>query len=144
MADVSQRRRLTRSPLTGRCLLIVEDDLFVGLDLSDLFEAMGGTVLGPVCELNSARRIATLHHVDMAVLDVEVAGGNTGDLARDLATRDIPFFFYTGAPDAILRLGLDAIAPVLAKPLGQDALRGAIVDLAVTAGLYSHPAPPAA
>jgi hypothetical protein len=36
-----------RQALPGPCILVVEDDPFVGLDIRDVLESAGATVVGP-------------------------------------------------------------------------------------------------
>jgi CheY-like chemotaxis protein len=60
-------------PLTGRRILVAEDDFIVANDLSQLLQAAGASVVGPVARLKDALGAcqAELH---AAVMDVNLGG----------------------------------------------------------------------
>lgn len=129
MSSKSQSGAQHRENAEGGTLLIVEDELFLGLDIGDWVADMGYSVLGPVMELRSARRIMQLHDVDVAIIDLFVEGGDTCELARELCNQQVPFLIYTGNPDLAHKLGLAELAPILAKPISPDEMRGHVRQL---------------
>lgn len=83
--------------LQGCCVLIVEDEALVALDLQFAFEDAGAEVLGPAMSLRSALAMAEqVGKIDCALLDVDIAGHDVYPVARVLQRRGIPFIFHTG------------------------------------------------
>jgi CheY-like chemotaxis protein len=95
-AGGSERVRSGRQ-LDGMRVLLVEDDLFVGLETARIIEELGGTVIGPAISLrdavDAARKAAG--QFDAAVLDVNLHGEYTFALAAELSQRGIPVVFVT-------------------------------------------------
>jgi hypothetical protein len=58
-------------------ILIVEDELFIALELQALVEDAGGQVVGPVGSANAALTLLQTCVVGAAILDVCVRGGVT-------------------------------------------------------------------
>lgn len=86
-------------PLSGKTILVVEDEFFIALDIATELEAMGARVSGPVSNIDDAfQRIdgAPSVSLDAAVLDVNVNGSMVYELADKLRQNKIPFVFVTG------------------------------------------------
>jgi CheY-like chemotaxis protein len=83
--------------LLGKRILIVEDEALVALNLQLSFEDEGAEVIGPVQSLMDALEAVTHGgEIDLAVLDVDVAGENVYPVAELLRQRGVPFAFHTG------------------------------------------------
>jgi DNA-binding LytR/AlgR family response regulator len=65
------RRAQPRQSLTGRRVLIVEDEFFVADDLAQAVAQLGGEIVGPVptCE-EALILLSTAERIDIAVLDI--------------------------------------------------------------------------
>ena len=115
----------------GAQVLIVEDeDLIAGLIAEQLAE-LGYGVVGPACSIAEARRLAQSEPIDCALLDWDLAGATTGEIADILAGRRIPFIFASGygeLPDDSRRA-----SPVLRKPFALADLQRALEGLLPTA-----------
>src|SRR5580692_3889473 len=61
-----------RRPLTGRTVLIVEDDFLVGHDLRSFLEDAGAAIVGPIGDIAHACGVAREQAIDGAVLDVHM------------------------------------------------------------------------
>jgi len=86
----------TRS-LSGRRILIVEDDFFIADDFAAIFEAAGATVVGPVAALPEALKlIERTERLDGAILDINLQGEMAYALADALRARGVPLVFATG------------------------------------------------
>jgi CheY-like chemotaxis protein len=86
-----------RALLSGRRVLVVEDEYFLADDICRALRSAGADVAGPVGEIEEALRI--LHDgsvVDGAVLDVNLRNEMVFPLAQELRTRHLPFVFTTG------------------------------------------------
>lgn len=82
--------------LSGRSILIVEDESLIALLLLDALEEAGASVVGPCYTLAECIRFAKHEHIDAAVLDVDLAGEDVFPAADELRSRGIPFLFHTG------------------------------------------------
>jgi CheY-like chemotaxis protein len=114
--------------LRGRCILLVEDEFLIALDLRQLFDAEGCRVLGPAPTVAEALRIlATGPPPDAAVLDVNLHGTRSGPVAAELVARGIPFVVTTAYP-SLPEPAFDG-APVLGKPYDPDQARETVLSL---------------
>lgn len=77
-------------------VLLVEDEMLIAMDVADMLEELGFSVVGPALRLNKALRIAAEECFDLAVLDVNLAGERSFEVADVLRKRGIPFIFVTG------------------------------------------------
>jgi CheY-like chemotaxis protein len=101
------------------CILLVEDEFLIALDLWQLFDDEGCRVLGPAPTVAEALRIlATEPRPDAAVLDVNLHGTRSEPVAAELVARGIPFVVATAYP-SLPEPAFDG-APVLSKPYAMD------------------------
>lgn len=85
------------SKLTGRRLLVVEDEYFLADDLASRFRAQGASVVGPVASVDDALDLLDGGEaVDCAVLDLNLQGEKAFPIADLLLAREVPFVFATG------------------------------------------------
>jgi CheY-like chemotaxis protein len=83
--------------LLGKRILIVEDEALVALELQFAFEDEGAEIVGPALSLMKALETATHDaEIDLALLDVDIAGENVFPVAELLRRRGVPFAFHTG------------------------------------------------
>ncbi len=89
---------LRTTNLSGRRILVVEDDYLVAMVLVDLLEDAGASVLGPIGSVDEA--IAFIEGgaqpFDAALLDVNLHGKRSYPIADALVARRIGFVFATG------------------------------------------------
>lgn len=97
----------------GRRVLIVEDEYLLAMDLCRYFKHMGAEVLGPAGDLETAREEVAI--ADAAVLDIDLNGEQVFSLADELASRGVPFVFFTGRSDIVIPYRLRH-TPYLLKP----------------------------
>lgn len=90
--------------LAGLRILIVEDDPFIGFDMRTMFEEAGGCVVGPVANLAEALQAAQGSDIALAILDFEIIGGSSHEVAEALAARGTPFMFHTGCAEQVRKL----------------------------------------
>ncbi|MEH3143886.1 MAG: response regulator [Methylobacterium frigidaeris] len=83
--------------LSGRRVLLVEDEYFLARELDRAFRAAGAVVLGPVPSIEAALDLLQGDAApDAAVLDVNLGGELVLPVADVLAARGVPFLFTTG------------------------------------------------
>jgi CheY-like chemotaxis protein len=82
--------------LSGKSVLVVEDEFLLALQLEELLQSLGGTVCGPFNRLPDAVNAAQRDDFDFAVLDINLNGTMVYPLADDLIARRIPFMFLSG------------------------------------------------
>jgi len=83
-------------PLAGTRVFIVEDEALILDTLQDMLQGLGCDVVESALRVDEAlAKLATLD-VDVAVLDVNVAGYRIDPVADVLAGRGTPFLFASG------------------------------------------------
>lgn len=105
------------SNLSGRRILVVEDDFFIADDFAALLEAAGAQVVGPVATLAEALGLMeTAEQIDGALLDINLQGEMAYALADALRARGVPVVFVTGySRSAVPERYADI--PLLEKPV---------------------------
>jgi hypothetical protein len=94
----------------GKRVLIVEDEIFIAVDIAQAIEREGGIVYGPVTDQDSAKKIASF-------VDFKLGHTNSLDLAEFCFGNDIPCVCYTGYRRAACHANMEAFAPVVQKPV---------------------------
>ncbi len=87
-------------------VLIVEDEPLIALDLQDIFEDAGHTVVGTAATMRDALlRASTSTPFDLAVLDVDLAGSDDGIMTANRLRDEfgIEALFVSGRADAEVR-----------------------------------------
>jgi len=111
--------------LSGKRILVVEDETMIAMLIEDFLCDMGCTVVGPVARVEHALEALTVEDIDGAVLDVNLDGQSSYQIADELAARLLPFIFVTG-------YGGQGIAPayrdrpVVQKPFTHEMLEQAL------------------
>ncbi len=101
--------------LAGLRILLVEDEGAISLLLESLLQALGCRVVGVAASLDEALALSRGVVVDIALLDVNIAGTPVYPLAEQLRARSVPIVFSTGYGVAGLAEPWRS-APVLLKP----------------------------
>ncbi len=99
----------------GLRVLVVEDELLLGLSLHDDLQALGCIALGPLGTLAQAFDETQRSEFDLAILDVNLHGQMVYPLADELSRRGIPYLFLTGYAMETLPETFRGV-PHLAKP----------------------------
>jgi len=129
--------------LTGKRVLVVEDEAMAAMLLEDTLTSLGCEVVAVAARLDAAAKQAQIAAIDVATLDVNLAGQMSYRVAAILRARDIPFVFATGY--ALLALPMEfKDAVVLAKPYSRAQLANALArSLSEHAAARQHVSPPA-
>jgi len=115
--------------LLGKSALIVEDEYIVGLEMVQTLKSWGLSVTGPVQTLSDAEKAGEASKWSCAILDVNLDGKDTLDLARKLHARGVVVVFVTAYAGNDVRFAGDLSAiPRLGKPIPYRTLRRIITD----------------
>ena len=106
-------------------VLLVEDESLVALHIENMLEEIGCQVVASVTRLVKALSLASSLDIDLAVLDINLAGEVVYPLALRLADRGIPFVFSTGYSTATLPSELRD-RPLVKKPVTLGRLKKAV------------------
>lgn len=118
------------SALTGRCILVVEDEYLIAMQVKRWLLAAGAEVIGPVPSVEQALDLIEDRCPDQAVLDINLGDGATSyPVADALAALGVSYLFATGdvrPADTCLHRQ----RPRLAKPFDRSDLVHAVANLA--------------
>jgi two-component sensor histidine kinase/DNA-binding response OmpR family regulator len=119
-----------RDKSTAPRLLLVEDELVVGVFMQELLEAIGYRSTEPIGRLSDAVAAAERERFRGAVLDMNLNGEIVYPLAELLTAQKVPFIFVTGYAPRSVDARFTAV-PILQKPVLQDEL-AAILERVLT------------
>jgi CheY-like chemotaxis protein len=103
MADPARKR-----------VFVVEDEGMIAMLLEDYLEEIGYLVAATAATLDEALAKAAVVEADIAILDINLAGRSSFEVADLLAHRGMPFVFATGYGAAAA--AWTKKAPILTKP----------------------------
>jgi CheY-like chemotaxis protein len=116
------------SPLSGRTILLVEDEMMVLMATEDMLFDLGCEAVAAAATVDQALGIIETTVFDAALLDVNLIGERSYPVADALAARGLPFAFATGYGRQGLR-DSDQSRPVLMKPYRHEDLADVFVSL---------------
>ena len=111
--------------LTGTRVLVVDDEAMIVMLVEAFLADLDCEVAGTALFLRDAVEKARSFPIDVAILDINLAGELSYPAAEVLQARGIPFVFATGYSVADVPIGLRA-AQMLAKPFQRDELATAL------------------
>lgn len=120
--------------LSGRTILVVEDQCAVALDLCEGLDREGASVVGPALSVEDAlQMLESGGRPDVAVLDIRLSGGPVYPVADRLQELGVPYVFTTACepseiPERYRR------APRFEKPVRLDSILAAIREQVTSAG----------
>jgi CheY-like chemotaxis protein len=117
--------------LLGKRILIVEDEALVAYELQLALEDEGAEVVGPARSLMTAFETVTHEpQIDLAVLDVDLAGEDVFPVAEVLLRRHVPFVFHTGHGSRSQLTSLFPGTATFIKPTLTETLIGHLAKIA--------------
>jgi DNA-binding response OmpR family regulator len=125
---------MTEATLAGRRVLVVEDELLVAMLVETALEDENCIIVGPYGGLREALEAARSEALDVAVLDINLAGELVFPVAEVLAGRGVPFLLLSGYGDVALPSNRRHW-PICSKPFN---LRDLVT---VLSGLVTSPRP---
>jgi PAS domain S-box-containing protein len=109
------------SPTPQPRLLLVEDEVLVGLFMGEMLEDMDFSVTDPCRTLADGLAAAKAEKFDGAVLDMNLNGESVYPLADLLTSMDVPFIFVTGYSADVVAERFAKI-PIIQKPVAAETL----------------------
>lgn len=117
------------APATAkRRVLVVEDEMLIGMLLEDMLTDLGHEVAAVVPRLKEALAAADRETYDLAILDVHLHGESAFPVAEALIKKGVPFVFATGYGERGLPENYRG-RPVLQKPFAKDDLERVLKTL---------------
>jgi CheY-like chemotaxis protein len=114
-------------PLTGKRVLVVEDEAMLIIALQDMLRDIGCQVAASEGGFKGALQRAQEQVFDLAVLDLNLAGLSVSPVADVLAARGIPFVFASSYCSGSIPSRF-ADRPRVEKPYQSDDLRAALIE----------------
>jgi len=108
------------------CVLLVEDEMLVAMMLEGMLKDIGYQVI-KAARVAKATGLAATEAIDVAILDVNLAGQASYPVADELRRRGIPFVFASGYSAGSLRADYRD-APLLRKPYTIEDVQRHLVD----------------
>ncbi|KMO44998.1 methyltransferase [Methylobacterium tarhaniae] len=118
--------------LTGRRVLVVEDDFYLATDAARALEGAGAEVVGPCASEEDARAELDEQRLDAVVVDINLGPGPSFKLAKTLKDRGIPFVFTTGYDAEVIPAEFAGVER-LEKPFQLRQIVGAVAKLTTAA-----------
>ena len=113
--------------LSGRRVLIVEDEPLIAMDIEQALESAGASVV-IAATLDEALRLTEQGGLSAAILDLVLGASDGGALCARLRERALPFVIYSGRTDIPAGCHPGAF---LSKPAHPEALLRAIASVLV-------------
>ncbi|WP_114188421.1 response regulator [Microvirga aerophila] len=113
-------------------VLILEDEVLIGINLQDDLQDAGFRVAGPFTTCSAALEWLQTATPDTAILDAALRDGPCREIAQELGNRAVPFLIYSGyGPDQELLAAFHRITWI-EKPVPPSALVQACQELLVS------------
>jgi CheY-like chemotaxis protein len=129
VSQLSEKSAMSDGSPAKRRILVVEDEMLIGMLLEDMLTDMGYQVVAIVPRLKEALAAVERESFDLAVLDVHLHGESAFPVAEALIAKGVPFIFATGYGERGLPENYRS-RPVLQKPFAKDDLERLLTALA--------------
>ena len=114
--------------LSGRRVLVVEDEMLVLIMIEDMLADLGCKSVTSAATVDRALAAINEQVFDVAMLDMNLHGNDSHVVAEALAARGIPFFYSTGNASRSSRDGCSD-RPQLKKPFKYEELAAILARL---------------
>ncbi len=120
-------QKARRSGVAQHLILLVENELTVALEMEVALREEGVCDVRIAGNEDAARDILASNPVlSGAILDVNLSGGTSLELAEELVARGVPVAFATGYDATSEQLARYPDIPVISKPFGRHELIAAV------------------
>ena len=113
--------------LRGRSILVVEDEVLIGMDIRNALEKAGAFVTSTTTVRHA---LILVNHDGLAgaIMDHALADGDSTELCARLTARGIPYVSYSGFDPVE---GASPGAPFVSKPTSMNTLPGVLEKLLI-------------
>jgi DNA-binding response OmpR family regulator len=113
--------------LRGRSILVVEDEVLIGMDIRKALEEAGAHVTATTTVRHA---LILINHDGLAgaIMDHALADGDSTELCARLTARGIPYVSYSGFDPV---KGASPDAPFVSKPTSMNTLLGVLEKLLI-------------
>ena len=119
---------LLDKPLSGLRILIAEDELIILMMIEGMLSDLGCSSVVSAPSVDKALTLVDAQQFDIALLDMNLGGSDSGPVAEALERRGVPFVYCTGNRAGNSAKG-DLDRPVLRKPFSAEELAAALSRL---------------
>lgn len=114
--------------LAGTKVFLAEDEALVAMMIEAMVEELGATIIGTGSRIKEALDfVSTRHHdIDVAILDINLGGAQSYEVAQIAQQHGIPIVFSTGYDDSFIMEEWRG-RPMLGKPFQLTDLENALV-----------------
>jgi len=133
MGGCARKRQSVTERGQRRRVLVIEDEVIVGMLLEDMLDELGCEVAAVSTHIEEAVQLARTLEIDLAILDVNLGGKQSFPVADVLKNRGVPFMFATGYGAQILKPPYSG-TPTLQKPFQLDDLQRMLAQPSFQAG----------
>ncbi len=114
---------------TAARILVVEDEIFIAMEIERALTTDGFEVLGPVGSIEDALQLLHREQPDAAVLDVTLRGGKVTPVAVLLRSQGVPFVLASAEDRELTEAGFFQGVTNLGKPTNTRLMIGEIQRL---------------
>jgi DNA-directed RNA polymerase specialized sigma24 family protein len=109
-------------------VLVIEDEAMIALDIKELTEELGHTVVSIARTRDEAVQMARQHRPGLVLADIQLADDSSGIVAVNdiLKSFDAPVIFVTAFPERLLTGDCPEPAYLMTKPFDRIALKATI------------------
>jgi DNA-binding NtrC family response regulator len=119
----AQAHKNAIKPLTGRRILLAEDEGLIALELERMLENFGCDLVGPLASVDEVLEAAQRGSFDGAILDVNLRGRQIFEIMPKLQELGMPIIIASGYEDVTLFPPPFRAMPRLSKPFDESELR---------------------
>jgi CheY-like chemotaxis protein len=106
--------------VSAKRILVVEDSIMVVMLIETVLTDLGWTLVGPASRVKEALELVETESFDGVLLDLNLDGEMTWDVAALLQEKGVPFVFSTGYDGSSFLPDRFAHQRVLSKPFGPE------------------------
>lgn len=114
------------SSIAGKSILVLEDEVLLAIEAADVLKSIGAIVIGPAHRIDQAMRLLDERCPDAALLDVNIHGASSTEVARRLVQQGVPFILTTGYG---AQSGVAGAAAVIDKPYTHEQIQQALSSI---------------
>jgi response regulator RpfG family c-di-GMP phosphodiesterase len=105
---------------------VLEDDVLLALEAAETLQEIDAVAIGSAHRVESAMKLLDTERPDVALLDVNIIGSTSAEVAQRLVQEDIPFVLATGYG---AQNGMVGSWAIIDKPYNRKQVQAAFLEL---------------